>query len=296
MENKYTLKIYPKGMGKAVYRVIEICGEETLDDLCDEILLAYDFCNEHLYEFCMNNKLYSKENYRAYAEGNRPSTDIEIDKLGLKEKESFLFHYDFGDDWVFVVKVEKIMSIPEYVEPQVLKSKGSIEQYPSWDDDEFEADEFEADELETEDLSPIDEYERECEEVRKVNEKLLELFEEDLSGLSNKTVRKHVENVDFYINEFLLYEEPLSFEHGITKVDDFLGNFFIRKCMWSTPGTIKTTAASIKKFYKSMLDHGKIAKKDYTYLCDMIKSGMPIWQEDCAQFNNPDQVNPFMFF
>ncbi len=38
------------------------------------------------------------------------------------------------------------------------------------------------------------------------------------------------------------------------RINDFLGEFFIRKCMWSTPGTIKRTAASIKKFYKFMPD------------------------------------------
>ena len=27
---------------------------------------------------------------------------------------------------------------------------------------------------------------------------------------------------------------------------DFLGDYFIRKCMWSTPSTVKTTAASIR--------------------------------------------------
>ena len=55
--------------------------------------------------------------------------------------------------------------------------------------------------------------------------------------------------------------------------------------MWSTPGTIKSTAASIKKFYKCMLEHGKIEKADYEFLCREIKEGMPIWQEDCAVYN-----------
>ncbi len=143
-----------------------------------------------------------------------------------------------------------------------------------------------------------EEYERECDKIRQTNEELLTLFEEELqdSGLSAKTVRRHLSNAEFYINEYLLREEPRPMEDGITELDMFLGFFFIRKCMWSTPGTIKSTAASIKKFYKCMLNHGKISKDDYAYLCDDIKENMEQWQTDCAVYNDPDAPNPFSFF
>lgn len=143
-----------------------------------------------------------------------------------------------------------------------------------------------------------EEYEKECKVIRTTNNELLEVFENELTeaGLSRKTINSHLSNVDFYINEFLLREDARPMEDGLGMLDLFLGDFFIRKCMWSTPGNIKTTAASIKKFYKCMLDHGKIKKKDYDYLCDKIKSGMGQWQEDCALFNDPDAPNPFYFF
>ena len=80
------------------------------------------------------------------------------------------------------------------------------------------------------------------------------------------------------------------------KIDEFLGEFFIRKCMWSTPATIKSTAASIKKFYKCMLDHGKIEKGDYKFFCETVKVGMEDWQALCAQYNDPEEENPFGFF
>lgn len=91
-----------------------------------------------------------------------------------------------------------------------------------------------------------EEYEEKCKEIRSVNEGLLELFAFDLSDLAPKTVRRHVNNVDFYINDYLLYEDPLTFDEGISKIENFLGYYFIRKCMWSTPGTIKSTAVSIR--------------------------------------------------
>ncbi|MGN0485504.1 MAG: hypothetical protein ACI4HI_18350 [Lachnospiraceae bacterium] len=138
-------------------------------------------------------------------------------------------------------------------------------------------------------------YEKKCENIRNTNEELLKIFEMDMSSLSEKTRNKHLSNVDFYINEYLLYEDTLTVEDGVVEIDGFLGDFFIRKCMWSTPASIKSTAESIKKFYKCMVEHGKIEKNDYEYLCESIKSGMPQWQSDCEQYNDPDEENPFVF-
>ena len=143
-----------------------------------------------------------------------------------------------------------------------------------------------------------DEYEKACETIRQENAALLEEFKNHLAskGLSQKTINCHMSNVDFYINDYLLYDDVRTMADGVSRVDDFLGYFFIRKCMWSTPGTIKSTAASIKKFYQCMADNGRILKADYNYLCDVIKDNMPEWQLDCEQYNDPDSPSPFSFF
>ena len=116
MKKKYTLKVYPAGAGREVYRVIEISGEHSLDDLCGAILSAFDFIDEHLYEFCMDNRMYSQYSYQP--------------------KQKFSLHYDFGDDWMFTITVQKIEKTSEKVATTVIKEKGSIEQYPEWDEEE----------------------------------------------------------------------------------------------------------------------------------------------------------------
>ena len=134
-----------------------------------------------------------------------------------------------------------------------------------------------------------EEYEKLCKLQQAKNYEYLDIFEKDLmeSSLSQETIKKHLNNVNFYINTYLLREEPLEMEAGCSDmIDIFLGDFFIRKCMWSTPRTIKTTAASIKKFYKCMNEHGYISKDRYEDLCDVIKVNMEIWQDDCETFNN----------
>lgn len=142
------------------------------------------------------------------------------------------------------------------------------------------------------------EYEELCKKIRDDNEEYLTIFERYLTeaGFSDKTIHSHLGNADFYLNDFLLYAELIPMEEGGMYINEFLGFFFIRKCMWSTPGTIKTTAASLKKFYKCMLENGKITKADYNMLCGTIKENMELWQEDCRKYNDPCEENPFAFF
>lgn len=145
-----------------------------------------------------------------------------------------------------------------------------------------------------------EEYEQKCLEIRKRNDMYLAEFREDLShaGLKEKTIKRHCQNVDFYINTYLLREEPLEMICGTysDKITDFLGYFFIRKCVWSTPSTIKSTAASFKKFYNSMLQRGRIAESNYKELTSTISDNLIEWLNDCEAYNDPDAPNPFIFF
>lgn len=74
-------------------------------------------------------------------------------------------------------------------------------------------------------------YEKECKKIKKENEKLLEDFSSWLAArnLSSKTIKKHVGNMDFYINEYLLYYEPKKAAEGAYDIDGFLGYWFIKK-------------------------------------------------------------------
>lgn len=137
----------------------------------------------------------------------------------------------------------------------------------------------------------FEEYEKLCQEQQEKNDYYLEIFRNDLinEGLTKKTIIKHMDNVNFYINTYLLRETPLDMKEGCgSRINTFFGYFFIHKCMWSTPGTIKTTAAGIKKFYKCMANHEYITKSEYEYLADEIKENMQSWQSDCEQINNYD--------
>ena len=138
---RYTFKVYPAGQGRTAYRTMEISGKETLDRLCEYILESFGFIHEHLYEFCMDNKMYSEDSYQYDPEDGGPSTDIAIDKIGLVKGQNFSLHYDYGDDWMFTIHVQKLEDEAQETGPKLIKSVGHVEQYPNWEEwgeeDEF---------------------------------------------------------------------------------------------------------------------------------------------------------------
>jgi hypothetical protein len=143
-------------------------------------------------------------------------------------------------------------------------------------------------------MKSYEQYEKECKRIRKENENLLIDFKKWLSGkkLSKKTIDKHVSNVDFYINDFLLYEDAIEAADGVSSMGMFLGYWFIRKAMWSSKAAIKENAASLKKFYEFMLEKKKFSKESFEYLKETIKEDMPEWTATMERYDNPDIEDP----
>ena len=140
-------------------------------------------------------------------------------------------------------------------------------------------------------------YERESEKIRENNARLIDQFSTWLNSkdLSEKAIAGHRSNVDFYINEFLLYEDAVHPEDGALDIGMFLGYWFIRKAMWATKASIKSNAASIKRFYGFMLEKGMIEQKDFDELKRRIKEDMPEWlatleRYDDLSIEDPDKI------
>jgi hypothetical protein len=123
------------------------------------------------------------------------------------------------------------------------------------------------------------EYESAVKEIEKTNRGHIAVFKTWLKekGLSDKTINNHANNIDFYINHYLNYYDAQDAKAGCYCIDGFLGDFFIRKAMWSSIPQIKSNAASIKKFYACMLEQGVVDNDDYAYLTKDIKDGMNDW-------------------
>ena len=138
MENLYTLKVYPPRRSRVVYRVLTICGDATLHRLCHAILDSFDFDFDHLYEFYLSERAnrgptIPGPEMKEFADGPYAS-EIQLDQLKLARGQKIYLHYDFGDDWIFVISVQKAEQVGSHMEPAVINSKGKLEQYPAWDE------------------------------------------------------------------------------------------------------------------------------------------------------------------
>ena len=139
-------------------------------------------------------------------------------------------------------------------------------------------------------MDSYEQYEKNCKKIRKQNATLLKGFAAYLAGksLSATTINKHCSNVEFYINEFLLYEDETEAADGAGSIGMFLGYWFIRKAMWATPAAIRGNASSLKTFYQFMLENGKISKESLDGMKRQIKDNMPDWIATMERYDDPN--------
>ena len=177
----YTFKIYPYGMARTCYRTLQVDGSCEFDELAGDILRAFNFDFDHMYEFRTKlrrgdgNITYSLgEDYRPYdfwgcgdedTEETNSSDEADsipeepeycdpdpefgeydihrpITHLNPKKGTKFYFHYDFGDDWYFVIhvsKAEKDKSLSEL--SKCIKSVGKVKQY-DYDEDDYDEEDY----------------------------------------------------------------------------------------------------------------------------------------------------------
>lgn len=133
-----------------------------------------------------------------------------------------------------------------------------------------------------------EEYEERVRINKKKNEQYLQEFSKYLEneGLSVKTINKHINNVEFYINTYLNAYVPKDMRDGCIGIGMYLGDWFIRKTTWASKNSIKENAASIKKFYKCMLGLNHINISEYENIYSEIKSEMETWIERVEEYNN----------
>lgn len=136
---------------KKVIRRIEARGDTTLAELHEAIYAAFDRHDEHMFEFRLNDMRPMACKSRRYVlpfvleddswDTEKPAGDVTtttIGTLGLKEKDTFDYWFDFGDDWWHEISIISIVDRAPDLEksyPKVTSRTGdSPPQYPDWDE------------------------------------------------------------------------------------------------------------------------------------------------------------------
>ena len=131
-------------------------------------------------------------------------------------------------------------------------------------------------------------YDKKVEKNIKRNAEFIVGFEAWLreKDLAEKTIRKHLNNTDLYINDYLNYYDITKAEDGIDEVYSFLNGWFIEKCLWASKTSIKETAASIMKFYQYMSENNYVTVEDYRDIRNFIRENMDEILETLEEYEN----------
>ncbi|MGO9600660.1 MAG: IS1096 element passenger TnpR family protein [Isosphaeraceae bacterium] len=137
--NLYVLTVYLSGgpvsekfAKKVVSRVIEIRGDQTLEQLHEAIFESFDRWDHHLYEFQFGKRPFDPDGPRygildesAEEPNYGDAATTKLDDLNLKPERVFGYWFDFGDDWFHQINVERIeQAIPTVTYPRVIKRVG----------------------------------------------------------------------------------------------------------------------------------------------------------------------------
>ncbi len=111
-------------LGTGCYRHIRISEAALLDELSQAILDAFEFDNDHMHAFFMNNKKWTPGGYyhSAVFDENKFTDSFFVGEV-LKERQNFVYIFDFGDEWEFKCRVLRIEDI-DSPEPEVIRSVG----------------------------------------------------------------------------------------------------------------------------------------------------------------------------
>lgn len=138
--------VFRASLGRT-WRRIAIPADGDLDDLANAILNSMDFDHDHLWCF----EYRDRRGAAVRAEGPRYAAshcdglnllDASIGELPLTRGDGMTFVYDFGDNWQFDVKLERVDPPDEAIAAAtILDAKGDPPaQYGSWDEEGWVAD------------------------------------------------------------------------------------------------------------------------------------------------------------
>jgi len=136
--------VFSVSAGTGCYRHIQIGEGETLMGLSSAILDAFDFFDDHLHSFFMNNRAWDedaefvspRDDLDGALDGALGFTDeVKLSEFRLAKGDKFLYIFDYGDEWRFHIKVLRVLDLLT-LRPITLKSVGQISQYRGYDDDE----------------------------------------------------------------------------------------------------------------------------------------------------------------
>ena len=107
LRNIYQIKISLIGAKPPISRTVLVPSNLKLAAFHDVIQVVMGWTDSHLHQFIANNEFYGipDDDFELEMEDE---SKYKLSQLLSKEKESFIYEYDFGDSWEHKILLEKI--------------------------------------------------------------------------------------------------------------------------------------------------------------------------------------------
>lgn len=109
MSKIYQLKITLQDSKPPIWRRVCVDGESDLYTLHEIIQIVMGWTNSHLHQFIIQQEYYSEPDPFAMR-SLKDEREFQLAQVVPQEKITFVYEYDFGDNWAHQILVEKIFS------------------------------------------------------------------------------------------------------------------------------------------------------------------------------------------
>jgi len=119
----YQLKVWLQGISPMVWRRLLVRSDSTIADLHYTIQIAMGWSDVHLNRFHIHG-----QDFGVYHDGGICFSDnpekVPLSAFGFRTRERFLYEYDFGDEWLHEVRIEKHLPLdPKKTYPVCIDGK-----------------------------------------------------------------------------------------------------------------------------------------------------------------------------
>lgn len=105
----YQLKAVIAGISPMIWRRLHIHSDTSLADLHYILQICFGWSDEYLHRFTIHGKHFSISKLGGEGFSDNANT-ITLEALGLRERERFLYIYNYFDNWQIQLRVEQILS------------------------------------------------------------------------------------------------------------------------------------------------------------------------------------------
>jgi hypothetical protein len=119
----YQLKVWLQGISPMVWRRLLVRSDSTIADLHYTIQIAMGWSDVHLNRFHIHGL-----DFGVYHDGGICFADnpekVPLSAFGFRTRERFFYEYDFGDEWLHEVRIEKHLPLaPKLTYPVCIDGK-----------------------------------------------------------------------------------------------------------------------------------------------------------------------------